>query len=67
MGPKSPKIRGDLLERAENIRAGAPATHDTEARAELLLIASPYEKLADRLLATQQKLSGSSAPEESPE
>ena len=47
MVPEPPEKKPNYRLEAENIRAKARGTHDAEARAQLLLIASLYDKLAD--------------------
>ena len=65
MSPKPPEKKTNYRQEAEEIRAKAGATHDAEARAQLLLIASLYDKLADHLfLALQAKRSDSPRPED---
>ena len=46
MCPEAAATNHDYLEEARNIRARAREVHDAEARAQLLLIASLYDKLA---------------------
>lgn len=46
MSPQSPEKNQDYRQEARNIRAKARDVHDAEARAQLLLIASLYEKLS---------------------
>jgi hypothetical protein len=46
MYPEPPEKNQDYRQEARNIRAKAREMHDAEARAQLLLIASLYEKLA---------------------
>ena len=46
MCPESPEKNQDYRQEARNIRAKAREVHDAEARAQLLLIASLYDKLA---------------------
>jgi hypothetical protein len=46
MRPESPEKNQDYRQEARNIRAEAREVHDAEARAQLLLIASLYDKLA---------------------
>ncbi len=46
MCPESAATNHDYLQEARNIRARAREVHDADARAQLLLIASLYEKLA---------------------
>jgi hypothetical protein len=46
MCPEQPEKNQDYRQEARNIRAKARDLHDAEARAQLLLIASLYEKLA---------------------
>jgi hypothetical protein len=64
MYPEPPEKNQDYRQEARNIRAKAREMHDAEARAQLLLIASLYEKLAyltDILVPSlRAKLSGNS-------
>jgi hypothetical protein len=61
---KKPNYRQE----AENIRAKARGTHDAEARAQLLLIASLYDKLADHFrTAVQPKSYEHPRPDDSTE
>ncbi|HXO34582.1 MAG TPA: hypothetical protein VN901_19735 [Candidatus Acidoferrales bacterium] len=46
MCPERPEKNQDYRQEARNIRAKARDVHDAEARAQLLLIASLYEKLS---------------------
>jgi hypothetical protein len=46
MCPERPEKNQDYQQEARNIRAKARDVHDAEARAQLLLIASLYEKLS---------------------
>jgi hypothetical protein len=46
MCPKPSEKNQDYRQEARNIRAKARELHDAEARAQLLLIASLYDKLA---------------------
>jgi hypothetical protein len=46
MRPDSPEKNQDYRREARNIRAKAREIHDVQARAQLLLIASLYDKLA---------------------
>jgi hypothetical protein len=46
MCPEPPENNHDYQQEAQNIRAKARDVNDAEARAQLLLIASLYEKLA---------------------
>ena len=46
MSPEPPDKSPDYRQEAENIRARAGEMHDAEARAQLLLVASFYDKLA---------------------
>jgi len=46
MCPKPPEKNQDYRQEARDIRAKAREVHDSEARAQLLLIASLYDKLA---------------------
>ncbi|HTB88675.1 MAG TPA: hypothetical protein VK743_12005 [Steroidobacteraceae bacterium] len=46
MSPQSPEKNQDYRQEARIIRAKAREIHDTQARAQLLLIASLYDKLA---------------------
>ena len=46
MCPEQSKKNQDYRQEARNIRAKARDVHDAEARAQLLLIASLYEKLS---------------------
>jgi hypothetical protein len=46
MCPELPEKNQDYRREARNIRAKARELHDAEARAQLLLIASLYDKLA---------------------
>jgi hypothetical protein len=46
MRPEAAATNHDYLQEAQDIRARARGVHDAEARAQLLLIASLYEKLA---------------------
>jgi hypothetical protein len=46
MCPELQEKNQDYRREARNIRAKARELHDAEARAQLLLIASPYDKLA---------------------
>jgi hypothetical protein len=50
MASKPPEKKPNYRQEAEIIRAKARETHDAEARAQLLLIASLYDKLADHLV-----------------
>jgi hypothetical protein len=50
MGSKPPEKKHNYRQEAEKIRATARQTHDAEARGQLLLIASLYDKLAEHLL-----------------
>jgi len=47
MCPEPPEKNQDYRQEARNIRAQAREMHDAEARTQLLLIASLYDKLAD--------------------
>jgi len=47
MYPESPENNQDYRQEARDIRAKAREIHDGEARVQLLLIASLYDKLAD--------------------
>jgi len=47
MSPKPLERNQDYRQEARNIRAKAREVHDAEARAQLLLIALLYEKLAN--------------------
>jgi hypothetical protein len=47
MCPELPEKNQDYRQEARNIRAQAREMHDAEARMQLLLIASLYDKLAD--------------------
>ena len=71
MGSDLPEEKQDYQQAAENIRARARDACDAEARGQLLLIASLYDKLAEHLpLAIQAKGPDISRPEdptESPE
>jgi hypothetical protein len=68
MCPKSAGKNQDYGQEARNIRAKAREIHDAEARAQLLLIASLYDKLAyltDVLVPSlHAKLSGNSRMED---
>jgi hypothetical protein len=46
MCPQLPEKNQDYRQEARNIRAKAREIHDVQARAQLLLIASLYDKLA---------------------
>jgi hypothetical protein len=46
MCPELPEKNQDYRQEARNIRAKARDLHDSDARAQLLLIASLYDKLA---------------------
>jgi hypothetical protein len=46
MCPKPPEKNQDYRQEARDIRAKAREVHDAEARAQLLLIASLYDKLS---------------------
>jgi hypothetical protein len=46
MCPELPEKNQDYRQEARNIRAKAREIHDAEARAQLLLIASLYDKLS---------------------
>ena len=46
MCPESPENNQDHRQEARNIRAKARDIHDSQARVQLLLIASLYDKLA---------------------
>jgi hypothetical protein len=46
MYPNPPEKNQDYRQEARNIRARARGVHDAEARAQLLLIASLYDKLS---------------------
>jgi hypothetical protein len=69
MGAEPPKKKPNYRQEAENIRAKAHATHDADARSQLLVIATLYDKLADHLLiiALQPKSSDDPPPEHPPE
>jgi hypothetical protein len=59
MVPEPPEKKTNYRQEAAYIRVKARGTHDAEARAQLLLIASLYDKLADHLhVALQPKRSG---------
>ena len=47
MCPEPPATNQDYRQVARNIRSMASEMHDREARAQLLLVASLYDKLAD--------------------
>jgi hypothetical protein len=68
MGPQPPDEKQNYQQEAEDIRAKARDTRNAEARVQLLLIASLYEKLAEHLpIALQAKRSDDSRPEDPPE
>jgi hypothetical protein len=68
MGFKPPEKKPNYRQEAEKIRAKARETRDAEARAQLLLIASLYDKLADHIdVALQLRDSNVSLPESSTE
>ena len=68
MGSKPPEKKPNYRQEAEQIRAKAQGTRDAEARAQLLLIASLYDKLAEHIdVALQLRRSSLSLPEDSPE
>ena len=68
MYSEAPAKKQDYRQEARSIRAKAREVHDTVARAQLLLIASLYDKLADLLNdlgpSLQAKFSHISRPEE---
>jgi hypothetical protein len=64
MVPEPPEKKMNYRQEAQDIRAKARKTRDAEARAQLLLIASLYDKVADHLLvALQPKTSDKALPE----
>ena len=69
MGAAPPEKRPNYRQEAENIRAKALETNDVDARSQLLVIATLYDKLADHLLliALQPKHSDNPPPEHPPE
>lgn len=69
MGAEPPEKRPNYRQEAEKIRAKAQATNDADARAQLLVIATLYDKLADHLLpiALQPKCADDPPPEPPPE
>jgi hypothetical protein len=69
MGIEPPEKRPNYRQEAANIRAKAHATNDADARSQLLVIATLYDKLADHLLlvAPQPKRSDEPPPEHPPE
>jgi hypothetical protein len=69
MGAEPPEKKPNYRQEAENIRAKARATHDADARSQLLVIATLYDKLADHLLlnAPKSKASDIPPPEQPPE
>ena len=68
MGPAPPDEKQNYQQEAEDIRAKARDKRDAEARAQLLLIASLYDKLAAHLpIALHAKRAEESRPEEPPE
>jgi hypothetical protein len=65
MVPEPPEKKPNYRQEAEGIRAKARGTHDAEARTQLLLIASLYDKLADHFRgAVQPKSSEDPRPED---
>jgi hypothetical protein len=65
MVPEPPDKKPNYRQEAENIRAKAGGTQDAEARAQLLLIASLYDKLADHFRgAVRPKSSADPRPED---
>jgi hypothetical protein len=66
MGPTRQEKRPDYRHEAEKIRAKARETHDVEVGAQLLVIASLYDKLADHLAHTLQPRRSSSVPPPDP-
>ena len=68
MGPEPAETNPDYRREARIIRAKALEVHDAEARAQLLLIASLYDKLADLsnilVPSLEAKLSGNSRAED---
>jgi len=69
MGIDPPEKRPNYRQEAENIRAKAHETNDADARSQLLVIATLYDKLADHLLlvAPQPKRSDDPPPKLPPE
>lgn len=68
MGSKPPEKKPNYRQEAEQIRVKARETRDDEARAQLLLIASLYEKLAEHIdAALQLRRFDISLPEDSTE
>ncbi len=69
MGDKPPEKKLNYRQEAENIRAKAHATQDADARSQLLVIATLYDKLAEHLLliALQARRSDDPPPEHPPE
>jgi hypothetical protein len=69
MSAKPPEKKTNYRQEAENIRAKAHETHDADARSQLLVIATLYEKLADHIrhIALQRKRSDDSPAEHPPE
>jgi hypothetical protein len=53
MASKPPEKSQNYREEAQIIRAKARELHDLDVRAQLLLIATLYDKLADHLLVAQ--------------
>jgi hypothetical protein len=67
MCPEPPEKNQDYRQEARNIRAKASEMRDADARAQLLLIASLYDKLADLsniLPSLEAKLSDNSRTED---
>jgi len=62
MDPKPPLERQHYQQEAEVIRAKAHGTRDPEARAQLLVIALLYDRLAEHLLVALQ----TAHPDDSP-
>jgi hypothetical protein len=69
MGAKPPEKRPNYRQEADNIRAKAHATNDADARSQLLVIATLYDKLAEHLvlIALQTKRSDDPPSELPPE
>jgi hypothetical protein len=61
-----PEKRPNYRQEAENIRAKASEARDAEVGAQLLLIASLYDKLADHLALTLQPKPSDKVPPQDP-
>jgi hypothetical protein len=66
MYSEAPANNQDYRQEARSIRAKARDVHDTAARAQLFLIASLYEKLADLLSDLAPLPAGKFLPKTSP-